>query len=106
MFKPIISMTVAAAIAGLFAFGTAAVPQASASVDTPPPASVKGDRLPLHVRGAACSQHGWPDFDHLGTRLVPERVGQRSPHLRAVDLHELGSADPAGENFHEHLPVL
>ena len=63
MFKPIISMTVAAAIAGLFAFATAAVPQASASVDTPPQASVKGDRLPLHVRGAACSQRGWPDFE-------------------------------------------
>ena len=63
MFKPIVSMTVAAAIAGLFAFATAAVPQANASVDTLPQASVKGDRLPLHARGAACSQHGWPDFE-------------------------------------------
>ena len=63
MFKPIIGMTVAATIAGLVAFATAAVPQASASIDTLPPASVKGDRLPLHVRGAACSRHGWPDFE-------------------------------------------
>ena len=64
MFKPIISMTVAAAIAGLFAFATAAAPKASASDDTPlPQASAKGDRLPLHVKGAACSLHGWPDFE-------------------------------------------
>ena len=63
MFKPIIGMAAAAAIAGLFVFATAAVPQASASVDTPPQASVKGDRLPLHVRGAACSRNGWPDFE-------------------------------------------
>ena len=63
MFKPIIGMAAAAAIAGLFVFAIAAVPQASASVDTPPQASVKGDRLPLHVRGAACSRNGWPDFE-------------------------------------------
>ena len=63
MFKPIISMTVAAVVAGLFAFATTAAPQASASVDTLPQASAKSDRLPLRANGTACSQHGWPDFE-------------------------------------------
>ena len=65
MSKPIISMAVAAAIAGLFVVATAAAPKANIPDNTPPPpqASAKGDRLPLHLKGTACSQHGWPDFE-------------------------------------------
>jgi hypothetical protein len=63
MFKLIISMAAAAGIAGLFVFVTAAAPKASASLNTPPPISTKTDRLPLRANGAACSQHGWPDFE-------------------------------------------
>ena len=65
MFKPIIRMAVAAAIAGLFVFATSAAPKANVSVDTRPLPQVSetGDRLPLHVKGAACSQHAWPNFE-------------------------------------------
>ena len=65
MSKPIISMAVAAAIAGLFVVATAAAPRANVPDGTRalPQAAAKGDRLPLHVKGAACSQHGWPDFE-------------------------------------------
>jgi hypothetical protein len=65
MFKPIIKMAFAAAIAGFFVFATSAAPKANVSIDAPalPQASVKGDRLPLHVKGAACSRHAWPAFE-------------------------------------------
>ena len=65
MFKPIIRMAVAATIAGLFVFATSAAPKANVSVDTRPlpQVSATGDRLPLHVKGAACSQHAWPNFE-------------------------------------------
>src|ERR1700693_1968430 len=65
MFKPIILVAVAAAIAGLFVFVASAAPKANVSVDTRslPQASAKGDRPPLHVKGGACSQHAWPNFE-------------------------------------------
>ena len=64
-FRPIIKIAVAAAIAGVVVFLTTLAPQANAPVDTLalPQASTKGDRLPLAVKGAACSKHGWPDFE-------------------------------------------
>jgi hypothetical protein len=63
-FKPIIKIAVAAAIAGVVIFLTTLAPP-KASVDTRalPQTSAKGDRLPLAVKGAACSTHGWPDFE-------------------------------------------
>ena len=65
MFKPIIRMAVAATIAGLFVFVASAAPKANVSVDMrpPPQSSAKGDHLPLHVKGTACSKHGWPNFE-------------------------------------------
>jgi hypothetical protein len=55
MFKPVASMAAAAAIAGLFVFAT--------SVATLPQAALTGDRHVLTVKGTACSQRGWPDFE-------------------------------------------
>jgi hypothetical protein len=65
VFKPIIKIAVAAAIAGVMVFLTTLAPKANAPVDTRalPQASAKGNRLPLAVKGAACSAHGWPDFE-------------------------------------------
>jgi hypothetical protein len=65
MFKSIIRMAVAATIAGLFVFVASAAPRTNVSVDTRPlpQVSAKGDRLPLHVKGAACSRHAWPNFE-------------------------------------------
>jgi len=65
VFRPVIKIVVAAAIAGVVVFLTTLAPQANAPVDTRalPQASTKGDRLPLAVKGAACSKHGWPDFE-------------------------------------------
>jgi hypothetical protein len=65
MFKPTIRVAVAAAIVGLFVFVASAAPMANMSVDPRPlpQVSAKGDRLPLHVKGAACSQRAWPHFE-------------------------------------------
>lgn len=64
-FNLIIKIAVAAAIAGIVVFLTALAPQANAPVDTRalPQASTKADRLPVAVKGAACSKNGWPDFE-------------------------------------------
>jgi hypothetical protein len=64
-FKPIIKIAIAAGIAGVVVFLTTLAPQAHAPVETRalPQASSKGDRLPLAVKGTACSKHGWPDFE-------------------------------------------
>jgi hypothetical protein len=64
-FNPIIKIAVAAGIAGVVVFLTTLAPQATAPVDTRalPQASTKADRLPLAVKGAACSKNGWPDFE-------------------------------------------
>jgi hypothetical protein len=64
-FGPIIKIALAAAIAGVVVFLTTLAPQANAPADTRTlsQATAKGDRLPLAVKGAACSRHAWPDFD-------------------------------------------
>ena len=59
MYKTLVKVTFAAAIAGLFVFATAAAPKANTSVDTLSRDSTKGDRL--HV--PACSKYGWPNFE-------------------------------------------
>jgi hypothetical protein len=63
-FRPIIKIAVVAAVAGAVVFVTTLAPQANAPADTAalPQTSSKGDRLPL-AKGAACSKHGWPDFE-------------------------------------------
>src|ERR1035437_6991464 len=89
MFKPIIRMAVAAAIAGLFVFATSAAPKANVSVDTRPlpQVSATGDRLPLHVKGAACSQHAWTQLRAaLSVRFQKsrERSADRSGHCPSL----------------------
>jgi hypothetical protein len=63
--RPIIKIAVAAAIASVVVFLTTLARRANAPADThaSPQTSTKGDRLPLAVKGAACSKHGWPDFE-------------------------------------------
>ena len=65
MSKPVVRMAAAAIIAGLIVFATSAAPKAKVSEDARPlpQATGKGDRLPLHKKGAACSKQGWPDFE-------------------------------------------
>ena len=62
-FKPIIKIAVAAAIAGVVVFATTLAPRANSLVGIQPQTSIKGDRLTLALKGAACSTHGWPDFE-------------------------------------------
>jgi hypothetical protein len=65
MSKPIIRMAAAAAVAGLIVFATSATPKANVpNLERAPPQSfAKGDRLAVSVRGTACSQRGWPNFE-------------------------------------------
>ena len=91
MFKPIIKMTVATAIAGLlaglFVFATAAVPTANVPDNTRPlpQAAAKGDRLPLHLKGAACSLKGWPDFERK-CQFDLRRAGNEAQAVRTIAL--------------------
>ena len=87
MFKPFITTTVAAAIAGLFVFATAAAPKANVHDNTRPlpQAAAKGDRLPLHVKGAACSRHGWPDFE-LKCQFDLRRAANEAQTVRVIAL--------------------
>ena len=63
--KPTSKIAIAAAVAGFVAFLTTLGPNTAAPVGASarPAASAKGDRLPLAPKGAACSTHGWPDFE-------------------------------------------
>jgi hypothetical protein len=65
MSKPIIRMAAATIVAGLVVFATSATPKANVpDVERPlPQIFAKGDRLPIAVRGTACSQRGWPNFE-------------------------------------------
>ena len=66
MFNSAIKIAVAAGIAGLVVFAAWASPKANASDH----ASAKGDRLAFVLRSAACSHHGWPDFERQCQRDV------------------------------------
>jgi len=64
--KSITAVTAAAVIAGLAVFLTATVPEAKAEPQVTgahPQPLAKGDRLPLVVKGAACSTRGWPHYE-------------------------------------------
>lgn len=63
--KPLSKMAIAAAVAGVVVFLTTLGANTAAPVGTNalPAPSVKGDRLPLATKGAACSTRAWPDFE-------------------------------------------
>jgi hypothetical protein len=65
VFTPLVGMTAAALIAVLIVFAIYSAPK-SAFVDVGkvlPQTSAKSDRLRVPVKGTACSQRGWPDFE-------------------------------------------
>jgi hypothetical protein len=65
--QSITAVTAAAVIGSLAIFLTSAVPEARAEQQTssvPLQQSLaKGDRLPVLVKGAACSTRGWPHYE-------------------------------------------
>ncbi len=69
MFKPIVRMAAAALVAGAIAFAITAAPAANDFAPTQaqdakqPSTFAKADRLRVPIKGAACSVHGWPDFE-------------------------------------------
>ncbi len=87
MLKTVIMVTVAAAIAGLFVFATAATPKANAPDNTSPPsqAAAKGDRLTLPAKGSACSLQGWPDFERK-CQFDLRRVDNEAQTVRVIAL--------------------
>jgi len=62
-------MAAAMVVAGAIAFAITAAPAANDStavpsqVTAPTQLSGKADRLRVTVKGTACSQHGWPNFE-------------------------------------------
>jgi len=69
MFRPIIRMAAAAVVAGAIAFAITVAPaandhQAKRGHETNQShAFAKADRLRVPLKGAACSQHGWPNYE-------------------------------------------
>ncbi len=65
MHKTIVRIGAAALVAGLIVFVTSGAPKANApDVERAPPQSIaKANRLAVAVRGAACSQRAWPNFE-------------------------------------------
>ena len=86
-FRPIIKITVAAAIAGVVVFLTTFAPQANTPADRRvfPQATRKGDRLPLAVKGATCSKHGWPDFEQR-CKFDFRKPANEEPQVRIIAL--------------------
>lgn len=80
--RSVTAVTAAAVIASLALFLTSTIPAAKAepqvtgAVHQP---LVKGDRLPILVKGAACSTRGWPHYEQncqFDLRRSVDDVGQ------------------------------
>ncbi len=76
MFKPIIRMTAAALVAGAIGFAVTAAPAADEHEAKQTQPSAKADRLPVAVKGTACSPHGWPNFEPKCQFDVRESAGK------------------------------
>lgn len=65
MQKSIIRIGAAALVAGLIVFLTSAAPEANVagSEQAKRLSSENSDRLPVLVKGAACSQRAWPNYE-------------------------------------------
>ena len=64
--KSVTAMAAAALLAGLAVLFAAIVPEARAETQVDGslhPSYAKGDRLPAVEMGAACSAHGWPNYE-------------------------------------------
>jgi uncharacterized membrane protein len=61
MAKSVTAVAVAALMAGLAALSMSAIPEAKANPQ--PAVAAKGDKLPMRVRGTACSTRSWPYYD-------------------------------------------
>ena len=82
MFGPIIRMAAAALVAGAIAFAITVAPAANDHRGKPDHetnqahAFAKADRLRVPVKGAACSQHGWPNYETKCQFDGRERAGK------------------------------
>jgi uncharacterized membrane protein len=61
MAKSVTVIVVAAVMAGLAALSMSAIPEAKAQSQLA--VAAKGDKLPMRVRGTACSTRSWPYYD-------------------------------------------
>ena len=82
MFKPMIRIGAAVLIAGAIALAITAAPAANGrEIKQPQDAGqaqplVIADRLPVTVRGTACSLQGWPAFEQKCQFDVRESTGE------------------------------
>jgi hypothetical protein len=65
MFKPIVRMAATALVAGVIAAAITVAPAAHdhEAKQTPPQPYAKADHVRVPLKGAACSLHGWPNFE-------------------------------------------
>jgi hypothetical protein len=84
MFKPIVRMAAAVLVAGVIALAITAAPAARAVNGTAAGLALsqltgKADRLRVPVKGAACSQHNWPNFEARCLFDVRQDAGEARP---------------------------
>ena len=85
MFKPIMRIAAAALVAGAIAFAITAAPAANDHEAKPGHEAkqalpfAKADRLRVPLKGAACSLHGWPNFEPKCQFDVREPPAKRGP---------------------------
>lgn len=86
--KPIIKMAAAAVIAGLVVFATSATPKANVpDIERAPPQLVANiDHLGVSVRGTACSQRGWPNYEQ-NCQFDLRRPANAARSVRVIVLH-------------------
>ena len=100
MLKSIISMAAAALIAGLMVFLTSVAPEVNAAEvkrALPQPFAM-ADRLPILVKGAACSQRSWPHYEQsclFDKRVSADKV--RKVRVINFDRREMQARAPTLE---------
>jgi hypothetical protein len=74
-------VAVAGLIAGLVALSMSAIPEAKAQ----PAVAAKGDKLPMRVRGTACSVRSWPYYDQ-SCQFDLRRLANDAGEVRLIGL--------------------
>jgi hypothetical protein len=93
MLKSIIRIGAIAAAAGAIIFLTPVAPVANAGAPAAP-AFAKGDRLPTLVKGAACAQRAWPNYEQ-GCLFDSRRPAADVRKVSVINLDKRAMPSPA-----------
>jgi hypothetical protein len=98
MLKSVIRIAAIAGIAGAIMSFTPVAPMANGAGAPAEPAFAKGDRLPTLVKGAACAQRAWPNYEPgclFDKRRLADEV--RKISVISLDRRDMQSPGPVLE---------